>query len=214
MTTLGLIGAGRIGSQLARAAVSHGYDVIVSNSRGAESLTELVLELGERATAGSTADAATADLVAVAIPLKDVESIPADLLAGKTVIDTSNYYPERDGRIPALDAEETTVTEWVQGHFPDARVVKAFNHIYASAITEDAQSAGTAERRALIVAGDDESAKATVSGFIDTIGFDPLDIGGLKESWRIQVGTAAYGPRRDREELEIDIAQARRPDGR
>ena len=213
MTTLGLIGSGHIGSQLARAAVSHGYDVIVSNSRGPESLTELILELGERATAGTTADAAAADLVAVAIPLREIENLPADLLAGKVVIDTSNYYPQRDGRIAALDEEQTTVSELVQAHFTDARIVKAFNHIYASAITDDAQSAGTAERRALIVAGEDAAAKVTVGAFIDAIGFDVLDIGGLAESWRIQVGTAAYGPRRDREELEIDIAQAQRPGG-
>jgi len=214
MTTLGLIGAGHIGSQLAHAAVAHGYDVVVSNSRGPESLTEFILELGERAAAGTTADAAAADLVAVAIPLKDVQSIPAELLAGKVVIDTSNYYPRRDGKIPALDAEETTVSELVQEHFSDAHVVKAFNHIFASAITGDAQSAGTAERRALIVAGNDPAAKAAVSEFIDAIGFDVLDIGGLAESWRIQAGTPAYGPRRDLEELEIDIAQAVRPSAR
>jgi predicted dinucleotide-binding enzyme len=213
MTTLGLIGAGHIGSQLARAAVAHGYDVVVSNSRGPESLTELILELGDKARAGTTADAAAADLVAVAIPLKDVESVPAELLSGKVVIDTSNYYPQRDGRIAALDAEQTTVSELVQAHFADAAVVKAFNHIHASAITDDAQSPGTAERRALIVAGNDAAAKAAVTEFIDTIGFDVLDIGGLAESWRIQVGTAAYGPRRDLEELEIDIAQATRPRG-
>ncbi|MET1052151.1 MAG: NAD(P)-binding domain-containing protein [Mycetocola sp.] len=211
MTTLGLIGAGHIGSQLARAAVAHGYDVVVSNSRGPESLTELILELGDHATAGSTADAAAADLVAVAIPLKDIDSIPADLLAGKIVMDTTNYYPQRDGQVSALDAEETTVSELVQAHFADAKVVKAFNHIYASAITDDAQSAGTAERRALIVAGEDAAAKQTVSEFIDSIGFDVLDIGGLSEGWRIQVGTPAYGPRRDLEELEIDVAQAQRP---
>ncbi|MCU1561115.1 NAD(P)-binding domain-containing protein [Mycetocola sp.] len=210
MTTLGLLGAGHIGSQLARAAVAHGYDVIVSNSRGPESLTELILELGERAMAGTAADAATADIVAVAVPLKDVERIPADLLAGKIVIDTSNYYPRRDGTIAPLDAGEMAVSEFVQAHFADARVVKAFNHIQAPAITDDAQSAGTAERRALIVAGDDEKAKKVVSEFIDAIGFDVLDIGPLSESWRIEAGTAAFGPRRDLEELEIDVAQATR----
>jgi predicted dinucleotide-binding enzyme len=211
MTTLGLIGAGHIGAQLARAAVAHGYDVRVSNSRAPESLTELILELGEKATAGTAADAATADLVAVAVPLKDVQAIPADLLAGKIVIDTSNYYPQRDGNIAPLDAQQMTVSEFVQAHFSDARVVKAFNHIQAPAITGDAQSAGTAERRALIVAGDDEEAKAAVTEFIDAIGFDVLDIGPLSESWRIEAGTPAYGPRRDLEELEIDIAQAQRP---
>jgi hypothetical protein len=210
MTTLGLLGAGHIGSQLARAAIAHGYDVIVSNSRGPESLTELILELGERAMAGTAADAATADIVAVAVPLKDVERIPADLLAGKIVIDTSNYYPRRDGTIAPLDSGEMAVSEFVQAHFADARVVKAFNHIQAPAITDDAQSAGTAERRALIVAGDDEKAKKVVSEFIDAIGFDVLDIGPLSESWRIEAGTAAFGPRRDLEELEIDVAQATR----
>jgi hypothetical protein len=148
--------------------------------------------------------------VAVAVPLKDVERIPADLLAGKIVIDTSNYYPRRDGTIAPLDSGEMAVSEFVQAHFADARVVKAFNHIQAPAITDDAQSAGTAERRALIVAGDDEKAKKVVSEFIDAIGFDVLDIGPLSESWRIEAGTAAFGPRRDLEELEIDVAQATR----
>jgi predicted dinucleotide-binding enzyme len=211
MTTLGLIGAGHIGSQLARAAVAHGYDVLVSNSRGPESLTPLILELGTRARAGTTADAATADLVAVAVPLKDVENIPADLLAGKIVLDTSNYYQRRDGTIAPLDSGEMTVSEFVQAHFADARVVKAFNHIQAPAITDDAQSAGTAERRALIVAGDDDDAKKAVAEFIDAIGFDVLDIGPLSESWRAEAGTPAFGPRRDLEELEIDTAQATRP---
>ncbi|MET0481169.1 MAG: NAD(P)-binding domain-containing protein [Mycetocola sp.] len=214
MTTLGLIGAGNIGSQLARAAVAHGYDVVVSNSRGPESLAELILELGEHATAGTPADAAAADLVAVAVPLKDVKSIPADLLAGKIVLDTSNYYPRRDGAISPLDTGEMTVSEFVQAHFADARVVKAFNHIQAPAITGDAQSAGTAERRALIVAGDDDDAKRAVAEFMNTIGFDALDIGPLSESWRIDAGTPAFGPRRDLEELEIDIAQATRTDRR
>jgi predicted dinucleotide-binding enzyme len=211
MTSLGLIGAGHIGSQLARAAVAHGYDVVVSNSRGPDSLTELILELGERATAGTPTDAARADLVAVAVPLKAVAEIPAGLLDGKIVLDTSNYYPQRDGNIAPLDIGEMTVSEFVQAHFSGARVVKAFNHIQSPAITGDAQSAGTAERRALIVAGDDDDAKNVVTEFIDAVGFDVLDIGPLSESWRIEAGTPAYGPRRDLEELEIDIAQAERP---
>lgn len=210
MTRIGLIGAGNIGSQLARAAVANGYDVTISNSRGPETLTDLVAELGERAQAGTAADAAAADLVVLTIPLKAVTSFPSDFLDGKTVIDTNNYYPQRDGNIAELDSEETTTAEITQAHFPGAKIVKAFNHIYASALTEDGQPAGSENRRALIVAGDHAAAKGEVAAFIDAIGFDVVDLGPLSEGWRLQRDTPAYGPRRNADELRADAAAAKR----
>ena len=156
MTTIGLIGAGHIGSQLARLAVANGYKVVISNSRGPETLSPLVGELGPNARAGTVAEAAAAgDIVLVTVPLKNYRSVPVAPLAGKVVIDTNNYYPQRDGQIPELDNESTTTAELLQAHLPTSRVVKAFNHIYASELTTHGQAAGTTYRRALVIAGDD-----------------------------------------------------------
>jgi 8-hydroxy-5-deazaflavin:NADPH oxidoreductase len=211
MATIGLIGAGKIGSQLARLAVKSGHDVVVSNSRGPETLAGLVKELGPRARAGTPAEAAKAgDIVVVTIPLKNIREVPVEPLAGKIVIDTGNYYPQRDGHIAQLDDETTTTAELLQAHLPQSKVVKAFNHIYAAALTSDGQPPGTKDRRALVIAGDDREAKATVARLIDQFGFDVLDVGPLKEGWRIQRDTPGYGPRRNAEELRRDLAAAKR----
>jgi predicted dinucleotide-binding enzyme len=211
MKTIGLIGAGHIGSQLARLAVAHGYDVVVSNSRGPETLASLVRELGPRARAATPAEAAAAgDIVVVTIPLKSYRTVPAAPLAGKIVIDTNNYYPQRDGHIAELDNESTTTSELLQAHLPQSKVVKAFNHIYASELTTHGQPAGSKNRRALVIAGDDENAKADVARLIDEFGFDVVDAGPLKESWRIQRDTPGYGPRRTADELRRDLDAAKR----
>ena len=193
MTTLGLIGAGNIGSSLARAAITQGWDVVLSNSRGPETLADLVAELGPRARAATPAEAAeAADLAVVTVPLAAIPTMPVEQLAGKTVIDTNNYYPQRDGQIAVLDDESTTVSELLQAHLPTSSVVKAFNHIYFEHIAEYAQPAGTEGRKGLAIAGDDAAAKATVTAFIDAIGFDAVDLGPLSEGWRTQRDTAAY----------------------
>jgi predicted dinucleotide-binding enzyme len=211
MATIGLIGAGRIGSQIARLAVANGYDVVVSNSRGPETLSGLVRELGPRARAGTALEAAKAgDIVVVTIPLKSYRQVPVEPLAGKVVIDTNNYYPERDGRIPELDDESTTTSELLQAHLPKSKVVKAFNHIYAAELTRHGQPAGSKTRRGLVIAGDDPAAKKTVAHLLDQFGFDTVDAGPLKEGWRIQRDTPGYGPRRTAEELRRDLAAARR----
>jgi predicted dinucleotide-binding enzyme len=210
--TIGLIGAGHIGSQLARLAVQHGYDVVVSNSRGPDTLKDLVRELGPLARAGTPAQAASAgDIVVVTIPLKNVGDVPVAPLAGKIVIDTNNYYPERDGHIAELDNEETTTAELLQRHLPASKVVKAFNHLYAATLTTDGQPAGTPNRRALAIAGNDSDAKSVVGQLIDRFGFDVVDLGPLSESWRIQRDTPGYGPRRTADELRRDLAAAQRP---
>jgi len=211
MATIGLIGAGHIGSQIARLAIAHGYDVVISNSRGAETLSGLVDELGPSACAATPAEAAAAgDIVVVTIPLKDYRSVPVAPLAGKIVIDTNNYYPQRDGHIPELDNESTTTSELLQAHLPASKVVKAFNHIYAAQITTDGRPVGTKNRRGLAIFGNDEAAKATVARLLDEFGFDAVDGGALPESWRIQRDTPGYGPRRTAEELRKDLAAATR----
>jgi predicted dinucleotide-binding enzyme len=211
MATIGLIGAGNIGSQLARLGVENGYDVILSNSRGPETLSALVHELGPGARAATPADAAReGDIVVVTIPLKRYREVPVEPLAGKIVIDTNNYYPQRDGHIPELDDESTTTAELLQAHLPKSRVVKAFNHIYAAELTTHGLPAGAKNRRALVIAGDDAEAKKTVTHLIDQFGFDTVDAGPLREGWRIQRDTPGYGPRRNAEELRKDLAAAKR----
>jgi predicted dinucleotide-binding enzyme len=192
--------------------VQHGYDVVVSNSRGPDTLKDLVRELGPLARAGTPAQAASAgDIVVVTIPLKNVGDVPVAPLAGKIVIDTNNYYPERDGHIAELDNEETTTAELLQRHLPASKVVKAFNHLYAATLTTDGQPAGTPNRRALAIAGNDSDAKSVVGQLIDRFGFDVVDLGPLSESWRIQRDTPGYGPRRTADELRRDLAAAQRP---
>ena len=211
MATIGFIGAGKIGSQLARLAVRNNHDVVISNSRGPETLSALVAELGPRARAATPEEAATAgDIVVVTIPLKSYRSVPVVPLTGKIVIDTNNYYPQRDGRIGELDNESTTTSELLQAHLPASKVVKAFNHIYAAELTTHGQPSGSKNRRALVIAGNDQQAKATVAGLIDQFGFDTVDAGPLAEGWRIQRDTRGYGPRRTAEELKKDLAAAKR----
>jgi predicted dinucleotide-binding enzyme len=129
----------------------------------------------------------------VTIPLKNIGQVPVLPLAGKIVIDTNNYYPQRDGHIADLDNELATSAELLQRHLPASKVVKAFNHIQAAALTADAQASGTPNRRALAIAGNDDGAKAEVARLIGEFGFDVLDIGPLSESWRIQPHTPGYG---------------------
>jgi 8-hydroxy-5-deazaflavin:NADPH oxidoreductase len=211
MTTIGIIGAGHIGSQVARLAVASGYEVVISNSRGPETLAGLVAELGPNARAATALEAAqSGDIVVVSVPLKNYRTIPVEPLTGKIVIDTNNYYPARDGHIPELDTESTTTSELLQAHLPTAKVVKAFNHIYAAELTTHGQPAGTKSRRALVIAGNDDGAKAVVTHLLDQFGFDTVDAGPLKEGWRIQRDTPGYGPRRTAEELRRDLAAAKR----
>ena len=211
MTTIGIIGAGRIGSQIARLAIENDYNVVISNSRGPETLSALIAELGPKARAATAVEAAKAgDIVVVTVPLKNYRKVPVEPLAGKIVIDTDNYYPERDGHIPELDNELTTTSELLQAHLPTSKVVKAFNHIYAADLTTHGQPTGAKNRRALVIAGDDKDAKARVTHLLDQFGFDTVDAGPLREGWRIQRDTPGYGPRRTAEELRRDLAAAKR----
>jgi predicted dinucleotide-binding enzyme len=211
MTTIGLIGAGNIGQAVARLAVDHGYDVVLSNSRGPETLTDVVDGLGPRAQADTAEGAATrGDIVVVTIPFKAYRDVPAEPLAGKVVIDTNNYYPQRDGQVAELDDKSTTSASLLQDHLPGSKVVKAFNHIQSGHLIEHAQDAGTPDRRALAIAGDDDGAKATVTKLIDEFGFDVVDVGPLAESWRIEPGAPGYGPRLDAAGMRDALAAAQR----
>ncbi|SNS82385.1 hypothetical protein SAMN04488107_3908 [Geodermatophilus saharensis] len=217
MTTIGIIGAGHIGTALTQAATDTGHDVVLANSRGPETLTDLVEAITARPSRTGSVRAATAaeagaagDLVVVTVPLKAIGDLPVEPLAGKVVLDTNNYYPQRDGQIAELDDGSTTSSELLQRHLPTSRVVKAFNHILAADITARRTPPGTPHRRALAIAGDDASAKETATSLIDGLGFDVLDLGPLSESRRIEPGTPGYGPDLDLDGLRRATAEASR----
>ena len=194
MTTVGLIGSGHIGGTVARLAVTAGYDVVVSNSRGPETLADLVAELGPHARAATAGEAGAAgDLVVVSVPFGAYPKVPVEPLAGKTVIDTNNYYPARDGQIAALDDGSATSSELLQEHLTGSRVVKVFNNIFWQSLRSLARPSGATDRSALAIAGDDADAKAEVTAFLDAIGYDAVDAGPLAEGRRYQPGTPAYG---------------------
>lgn len=211
MTSIATIGAGNIGSNVAKAAVQAGHSVVVSNSRGPDTLTDLVAELGHNARAATIEDAArSGELVLIAIPLITVFDLRPDLFDGSIVLDANNYYPQRDGRIADLDNNEATTSELVQRHLSGSRVVKVFNHINAKEIPADGLPTGSPGRRALAIAGDDADAKAEVAGFLDTLGFDAVDLGPLSESWRIERDTPGYGARLTAEQLRETVASTER----
>jgi hypothetical protein len=209
---IGIIGAGHIGGNLAQLFVRHGHQVAIANSRGPQTLTEVAERTG--ATPVDVADAPRdADLVVVTVPQKAVPQLPKGLLdsaaPGVVVIDTNNYYPQRDGHIQPLD-DGMVSSRWV-GEQLGHPVVKVFNNIVAQQLLDRPTAPGTDGRRALPVAGDDERAKTVVLGLVDDIGFDAVDIGGLDESWRYEPGTPAYGPDVDAAKLVELLNQAERP---
>ncbi|WP_432492547.1 NADPH-dependent F420 reductase [Kineococcus gypseus] len=195
MATLGIIGSGSIGTAVARLAIAAGMEVVLSNSRGPQTLAATVAGLGEAARAATPQEAAEAGgQVVLAVPLTALRSLPVEALRGKVVLETVNYYATRDGHVDELDAGLTTTSEFVQAHLPGARTVKVFNNIAASHITALARPAGAGDRSALPIAGDDAAARARAAGLIDRLGFDTVDVGPLSQSWRFEPETAAYAP--------------------
>jgi 8-hydroxy-5-deazaflavin:NADPH oxidoreductase len=208
---IGIIGSGNIGGTLTRRLRALGHEVFVANSRGPASLADLAAETG--ATPVTVQEAARAgDVVVVTIPEKNVASLPADLFAqtpaSVVVIDTGNYYPrQRDGRVEGIEAGMPE-SRWVEEQLRRP-VIKAFNNIYADHLMNLGKPAGTPGRIALPVAGDDPIAKAVVMGLIDALGFDPVDAGGLGESWRQQPGTPVYTYDFDAAGVRAALARAR-----
>ncbi|MFG2680219.1 NADPH-dependent F420 reductase [Streptomyces sp. NPDC048392] len=207
---IGIIGAGNIGGNLTRRLTALGHDVSVANSRGPHTLTALAEETG--ATPVPAKDAARgAEIVVVTVPLKRVPDLPSGVLDGAAdgvaVIDTGNYYPQRDGRIAGIEDEGRTESRWTEGHLGHP-VIKAFNGTYAQDILDRARPAGAPDRMALPVAGDDGAAKAKVRALIDELGFDTVDSGGIDDSWRQQPGTPVYGLRAGVEGVTEALAEA------
>lgn len=180
---IGIIGAGNIGATAAKLFVDAGHQVAISNSRGPETLDSLVKELGDNATAGSVADARDfGDVVLISIPLGRYTELPTEGFDNKVVIDSNNYYPERDGNIVELDLGKTTSSELLASHIPGARIVKGFNTIWSEHLSKQGDvSAALEDRRAIFIAGDDSEAKEIVARLIEDIGFAAVDTGFLRE---------------------------------
>lgn len=211
MSTFGIIGAGHIGSALAQAFIGLGHDVVIANSRGPETLSDLIADLGPKARAATAAEAAEAGkYVVVTVPLRAIDQIPVEPLRGKIVLDTNNYYFERDGHIDALDRGETTTSEMVQQHLPESKVVKAFNHIMFSDINTTGSPSGTENRRALAVSSNFPDAADFVGELYDALGFDAVEVLPLSESWRVERDRPAYVVRQNATELATNLAAANR----
>lgn len=191
---IGIVGAGNIGGTLARHFAQDGHDVAVSNSRGPETLHELVTELGERARAVTPPEAVVfGEVVVVSVPFGRYRELPAEGAESKVVIDTNNYYPNRDGHFEALDSDRTTSSELLQAHMKGALIVKAFNAIYWARLRDLGRLPDDPERVGIPISGDDEKAKRVVAGLVGEIGFEAVDAGNLAEGGRKhQPGTPVY----------------------
>jgi 8-hydroxy-5-deazaflavin:NADPH oxidoreductase len=209
MTTIGIIGAGNVGQSVARAAIANGYDVILSNNQGPDSLTDLVKQLGPHASAATPEQAAArCDFALVAIPITTIDQVPVEPLAHKVVIATINYFPDRLGHISEIDNHTTTAPGLLQKHLPTSKVVRAFSMIDAADMSGDGHPEGDPKRRALALAGDDSDAKVLVANLYNQFGFDALDIGGLDESWRVDAGQKAFVTHQNLAQLKENVASA------
>ena len=214
MKTIGIIGAGEVGSTIARAAIANGYQVVIANSRGPETLSELLAALGPAARAASAREAAQAgDIVVVAVRLNpNGNDMPVEELSGKIVIDTNNYMTWRDGHIAIIDSGDKTAHELRQEQLPTSRVVKAFTHIQAPRILSWGLPRGAPDRVALAASSNFPEALAAVTHLYDQFGFDTVDIGPLSESWRNAPGQPAWRQERHtRAELVSNLAAGRHP---
>ena len=207
---IGIIGAGHIGGNLTRRLTKLGHKVFVANSRGPETLTDLAAETG--ATPVTVKEAArSGDVVIVTIPVKNIAKLPRDLFANVpasvVVVDTGNYYPQRDGHIPEVESGMTE-SRWASQQL-GRPVIKAFNNIYAKHLLDGGKPTGSPGRIALPVAGDDKAAKAVVMKLIDELGFYPIDAGGLDDSWKQQPATPVYGTDLDADGVRRGLADAK-----
>lgn len=228
MTTIGILGAGQVGRSLARAAIIHGYEVVIANSRGPSTLAGLIRELGPRARAATAAQAAAAgDFVVVAFPYTPDGVLPVDELAGKVVLDTNNYMAWRDGNYADVDSGRSTIHELRQRQLPSSKVAKAFTHVQHHppvdhGMPDDAlpslfmlaRPAGAPDRKALAVSSDHPDAVKLVTRLYDEFGYDTVDNSPLSESWRSAPGTPMWQHAvagESREELIAHLRAAVRP---
>lgn len=206
---IGIIGAGFVGRTLATLAIKAGHQVMISNSRGPQTLFSFRAMVG--CEAGTVSDAVQfGDVVVIAVPLTAIDQLPKDQLAGKQVLDAVNYYPERDGQVAVLDSQQTTTSELLASHLPGATITKAFNAIPMTQLESDGLPAGAPNRRALPLAGDNSEGKRIAKALYEAFGFDAVDAGPLFEGWRFERGTPAYCVRMTKMALETALAGTKR----
>jgi predicted dinucleotide-binding enzyme len=209
--TIGILGAGRVGTAVARQALKAGYDVRIATSRPAEEIALLAEIITPGAAAVTAAEAAGSDIVVLAVPLHKYLTLQPRLLAGRTVIDAMNYWAPTDGELADFETVDRTSSEVIQAHLSDSDIVKTLNHIGYRAIEEDGREPGTGTRRALALAGDNDDAKALVAGFIDRLGYDVVDAGPLAAGCAFQPGTEIFNGSHSAERLRTILATERQP---
>jgi 8-hydroxy-5-deazaflavin:NADPH oxidoreductase len=190
--TIGILGAGRVGTAVARQALKAGYDVRIATSRPAEEITLLVEIITPGAVAVEAAEAAASDIVVLAVPLHKYRTLQPGLLAGATVIDAMNYWAPIDGEIDDFEGSPRTSSEIIQSFLAGAKLVKTLNHIGYHDLEAEGREAGAKDRRALALAGDHDGAKTAAAAFIDRLGYDPLDVGPLRAGRAFQPGTVIF----------------------
>ncbi|HEV7952174.1 MAG TPA: NAD(P)-binding domain-containing protein [Candidatus Saccharimonadales bacterium] len=200
---IGIIGAGRLGTAIARQSLKSGYGVNITNSRGPQSLEFMLGVLLPGAKALTVHDLIKkSDLVILAMPLNKYNTLNPTWLADKIVIDAMNYWPPTEGEIPEFMDAKVTSSEYLQQYFKGVRLVKTLNHVAYNEIEEHSLSLGTPQRRAIALAGDDIEAKASVEQFIDALGFDPIDLGDLRQGSSLQPDTPLFNARLTKKQIE------------
>ena len=201
LKTIGILGAGKVGTGIARQALKAGYAVSIATAKPPEEIG-LIVEFTAPGAVASTAETVMrdSDLVVIAVPLAKYRTLDASGLAGKVAIDAMNYWAPTDGSIEVFEGARSS-SEVVQQHLADTRLVRALNHVGYHELVANARPAGHPERQALALAGDDVAARAAVAEFVDRLGFDPVDAGPLERARAIDIGTPVFGARLNREQL-------------
>ncbi|MEV4900774.1 NAD(P)-binding domain-containing protein [Citricoccus sp. NPDC055426] len=206
--SIGILGAGRVATALARRAVAAGYDVRIATAKPAAEISLLAEIVTPGATAVDAADLARTDLTVVAIPLRKYRDLDPSHFAGRAVVDVMNYWAPTDGELADFEADHRTSSEVVQDHLAGALLVKAFNHIGYHDLEADHRPAGAGDRRALAVAGDHEDTRRAVATVIDRLGFDAVDAGPLAAGRVLQPGTEIFNGSHSAAQLSGLLAEA------
>lgn len=211
LRTIGILGAGRVGTAVARQALKAGYEVKIATAKSASEISLIVEIITPGAIAVDAAEAASADLVVIAVPLHKYRTLDPELLAGLTAIDVMNYWAPIDGELDDFEGDPRTSSEIIQAYLPETRIVKSLNHIGYHDLEEDGREPGSPDRRALALASDDEEAKALVAGFIDRLGYDAVDAGPLSAGRAYQPGTEIFASAHNAEQMRALLEAAKQP---